>query len=201
MLASIFISVLQNRSFLSRKICFFTKICICLQNVIIFAKINSIFANLKNKLQTLRWKFSSIAISRYKYLIFLYFVQIYLSKISAEYWHVCECSMCVHWQERREVGGRLGKMKSEFLCSGPVQHPICQIDEELEGVKGWGKMEGEERKKVIHQWKFIRADKKKSPECEQSLPRFCALACCTVRLWMLHWENITKIYIKPELTA
>lgn len=59
--------------------------------------------------------------------------------------------MCVHWQERREVGGKLGKMKSELLCSGPVQYPMCQTQEEMEGGKGWEKREGEERKRLIHQ--------------------------------------------------
>lgn len=145
MLASIFTSVLQNRSSLSWKICFVTKICICLQNVIIFAKINSIFVtNLNNKLQTLKWKFSSIAILKYKYLMFFFTFFKSISPRFQQHTYVDECTMCVHWQERGEVGGKLGKMKSELLCSGPVQYPQCQTQEEMEGGKGRGK--GREKK-------------------------------------------------------
>lgn len=137
MLASIFTSVLQNRSFLSWKICFFTKICICLQNVILFAKINSIFVtNLNNKLQRLRWKFSSIALSTYKCLILFFTFFKSISLRFQQHIDVYECTMCVHWQERREEGGKLGKMKSELLCSGPAQYPQCQTQEEMKGRKG-----------------------------------------------------------------
>lgn len=31
------------------------------------------------------------------------------------------------------MGGKLGKMKNELLCSGPVQYPKCQTQEKMEG--------------------------------------------------------------------
>lgn len=145
MSASIFTSVLQNRSFLSWKICFFTKICICLQNVIIFAKMNSIFVtNLNNKLQTLRWSFSSIAISRYKHLIFSFtFFKSISTRFQQRVWmhHVCALA-------GEKGSGWKARENEEFLCSGPVQYPKCQIQEELQGGKGWRQNGGRRKEEV-----------------------------------------------------
>lgn len=164
MLASIFTSVLQNRSFLSWKICFFTKICICLQNVILFAKINSIFVtNLSNKLQRLRWKFSSIALSTYKCLILFFTFFKSISLRFQQHIDVYECTMCVHWQERREEGGKLRKMKSELLCSGPAQYPQCQTQEEMKGGKGWGGNGGKRKEEVDSSVEVHQGRKAKEP--------------------------------------
>lgn len=199
MLTSIFTSVLQNRSFLSWKICFFTKICICLQNVIIFAKINSIFVtDLRNKPQTLRWKFYS----HHKiqvFNLFLYLSQIYLSKISAAYWHVWMHHVCALAGEKWVES--LGKWKMSSSAQGLYNILSAKHRRRWREGKDGTRMEGEERKRLILQCRFIRADKQKSPEWEQSLPCLCALACCTVRLLTLHWENGTNIDRKPKLTA
>lgn len=176
MWVSIFTSVLQNRSFLSWKICFLPKICICLQNVIIFAKINSIFAtNLNNILQTLRWKFSSTAISRHKYLMAFFTFFKSISPRFQQYTDVCMSApcVCIGRREGKWVES-LGKWKvsssAQGLCNILCAKPRRRWREGKDGAKG--------REKKGRGW-FIRADKGKSPEWEQPLLCFCALACET----------------------
>lgn len=46
------------------------------------------------------------------------------------------------------MGGKLGKMKNELLCSEPLQYPKCQTQEEMEEGKGWGKNGGRRKEEV-----------------------------------------------------
>lgn len=153
MLASIFTSVLQTKSFLSWKICFFTKICICLQNVIIFAKINSIFVtNLNNKLQRLRRKFSSIALSRYKYLIFFFPFCKSMSPRFQQHTDMCMNApcVCIGRREGKWVES-LGKWKMSSSAQGLYNILSAKHRRRWrEGGKGYGKVEGKEIKRLIH---------------------------------------------------
>lgn len=153
MLASIFTSVLQTKSFLSWKICFFTKICIYLQNVIIFAKINSIFVtNLNNKLQRLRRKFSSITLSRYKYLIFFFPFCKSMSPRFQQHTDMCMNApcVCIGRREGKWVES-LGKWKMSSSAQGLYNILSAKHRRRWrEGGKGCGKVEGKEIKRLIH---------------------------------------------------
>lgn len=61
------------------------------------------------------------------------------------------------------MGGKLGKMKSEFLCSGPVQYPKCQIQEELQGGKGWRQKGGRRKEEVDLSMEDHQGRKTKEP--------------------------------------
>lgn len=94
-----------------------------------------------------------------------------------------ECTMCVHWQERREVGGKLGKMKNELLCPGPVQYPKCQTQEEMEGGKRWGKNGGRRKEEAdssvqVHQGRQAKE------------PRVGAVPAMSLCLGLLHCEPV-----------
>lgn len=130
--------------------------------------------------------------------LFLYLFQIYLYKISAACMNA-PC-VCIGRREGKWVESS-GKWKVTYSAQGLYNILSAKYRRSCREGKDGDKTEGEERKRLIYQWKTIRADKQKSPEREQSLPWFCALAWCTVRLLALRWKSTTQNYIKPKLTA